>query len=383
MPSPASISGKTDLHGEIPGASPQRGAPQHRQKTLSYHQPGDTFPHAKRWRRFVASGTLSARILPGHSVLSESGERGIVEPQGSSRKPAARGEAGVIAVRSAWRAYRRRRGSAESTVVGDLRVLPGLASPELGVSRDILVHLPPNALNSGRRYPVLYMHDGQNLFDAVTSFAGEWQVDETLAALADEGLELIVVGIPNARDGRYAEYTPYRGRRGPWPEGGLGRSYLRFLVDTVKPAVDAAFPTRPDRGATGIMGSSLGGLISVWAAVEHAATFGLVGAMSPAIPGGQGPILGRLRQLALRPERVYLDVGGREGSYAGSDPVARRWSAAYPRDVLRIRAALVTAGLREPIDMRLVEDPDGIHHESAWARHLPDALRFLFGPFFE
>lgn len=326
--------------------------------------------------------TRSPDRRPGRGVLIEAGERWIVELRGSSRKPPARGEAGVIAARSAWRDYRSTRRSSGSTVVGDLRVLPGLQCLEHGPRRDILVHLPTRALETGRRYPVLYMHDGQNLFDAVTSFAEEWQVDETLAALAAQGLELIVVGIPNAKDGRYAEYTPYRGGRGPWPEGGLGRSYLRFLVDTVKPAVDAAFPTRPDRGATGIMGSSLGGLISVWAAVEHAATFGLVGAMSPAIPGGQGPILGRLRHLALRPERVYLDVGGLEGSYAGSDPVARRWSAAYPRDVLRIRAALVTAGLREPIDMRLVEDPDGHHHESAWARRLPDALRFLFGPFF-
>jgi predicted alpha/beta superfamily hydrolase len=258
-------------------------------------------------------------------------------------------------------------------------VLTGLGGPSYAPGRDILVHLPAGALETSRRYPVLYMHDGQNLFDAATSFSGEWQVDETLAVLADEGLELIVVGIPNGGDLRYAEYTPYRGRRGPWPEGGLGRTYLRWVVGTVKPAVDAAFPTRTDRRATGIMGSSLGGLISLWAAVEYGATFGLIGAMSPAFPGGQGVILGPLRQLNRRPERAYVDAGGHEGSHAPTTAEERRWSAGFTRDARRVRDALVTAGLRESVDLRFVEDPDAIHHESAWARRLPDALRFLFG----
>jgi len=94
--------------------------------------------------------------------------------------------------------------------VGDLRVLHGLSGPPHGPDRDILVHLPLGVTTSGRRYPVLDMHGGQNLFDGATSYSGEWEVDETMAALAREGLELIVVGIPNAGDGRYAEYTPYQ-----------------------------------------------------------------------------------------------------------------------------------------------------------------------------
>ena len=106
-------------------------------------------------------------------------------------------------------AYRR---PPDSTVVGDLRVLPGLEGPWRGVPRDILVHLPAGAETSGRRYPVLYMHDGQNLFDEATSFSGEWRVDETLAALAEEGIELIAVGIPNAGDGRAATDTRRIGR---------------------------------------------------------------------------------------------------------------------------------------------------------------------------
>ena len=280
-----------------------------------------------------------------------------------------------------WLDYRTARATPDSTVVGDLRVLPGLASQELAVARDILVHLPAGALTSGRRYPVLYLHDGQNLFDAVTSFVGEWRVDETLADLAVEGLELIVVGIPHGGDERrYIEYTPYRGRGGGFPSGGLGSAYLRWVVGTVKPAVDRAFPTRTERAATGIMGSSLGGLISLWAAIQHPETFGLVGSMSTAYPGGQSAILRRLRGLRELPDRLYLDVGGREGSAAPTAAIARRWSAGFLADARRTHDVFTGLGLREPDRLCYVEDPEGIHHESAWAARLPDALGFLFMP---
>jgi predicted alpha/beta superfamily hydrolase len=274
-------------------------------------------------------------------------------------------------------AYRRGSGS---TVVGDLRILRDVPSPVPAVvpARDILVHLPSGALGSGRRYPVLYMHDGQNLFDAATSFSGEWEVDETLAALAEDGLELIVVGIPHDGDRRVVEYSPYVG----WPEpgvvGGGGSAYLRYLVEAVKPAVDSLAPTRPEREATGILGSSLGGLVSLWAAIERGDTFGLIGAMSPAIPPGQGFIVPRLRRLRVPPERVYVDVGGREGSSRASARQARVWSKRYLRWTGDVESALDVGGLSRS-RLRVVRDPDGIHHETTWARRLPDALRFLFG----
>jgi predicted alpha/beta superfamily hydrolase len=278
-----------------------------------------------------------------------------------------------------WQPYRASAGGSASSVAGDLRVLPAFPGPPHGPDRDILVHLPPGATAGGRRYPVLYMHDGQNLFDAATSYSGEWEVDETLAALAPEGLELIVVGIPNAGDGRYAEYTPYKGRR-PGVSGGLGRAYLRWLTEAVKPEVDATWPTRPERGATGIMGSSLGGLISLWAAVAHPATFGLVGSMSTAVSPGQNEIIRRLARLPVPPVRAYLDIGGHEASDAPSPGLERRWSSAMLRESRQIRDSLIESGLCEGETLRLVEDPDAIHHESHWARRLPDALRFLFGP---
>jgi predicted alpha/beta superfamily hydrolase len=278
----------------------------------------------------------------------------------------------MTGIRLDWRRY-----PPTPSVVGDLRVLRGLPGPPDGPSREILVHLPAGAGSSGRRYPVLYLHDGQNLFDPAPSYRGEWELDETLAVLAREGTELIAVGIPNAGEGRYAEYTPYRGRRA-WATGGHGRAYLRWVVDTVKPAVDAAWPTLPGRETTGILGSSLGGLISLWAAVAHPETFGLVGAMSTAITPGQNAIIRRAARLDPPPVRAYLDVGGHEGNDAPSPGLERLWSAAVLREARQLRDALVASGLREPETLCYVEDPDAVHRETDWARRLPGALRFLF-----
>src|SRR2546423_11474896 len=148
----------------------------------------------------------------------------------------------------AWEPFR------GATVVGDVRVLRGVANPPLGNARDLYVCLPPSHARGRRRYPVVYMQDGQNLFDEETSYAGEWRVDETMAALAADGIDAIVVGIPNAGDDRFAEYSVARGR---------GAEYLDFLAETVKPLVDAQFHTAPAREATGLGGSSLGALISL------------------------------------------------------------------------------------------------------------------------
>ncbi len=286
-----------------------------------------------------------------------------------------------------WSPYSPRRGAVASTVVGDLRVLHGLPGPPAGPDREILVHLPrgagaarPGSDASGRRYPVLYMHDGQNLFDAATAYAGEWEVDETLALLEREGTELIVVGIPNAREGRYREYTPYRGRGPHHAHGGGARAYVRWLARVVKPAVDARWPTLPGRESTGVMGSSLGGLVSLWASVQEPATFGLVGSMSTAVTPGQRAILRRLTHLEDPPVRAYLDVGGHEADDAPSPGLERLWSARAVTDARRVRDALFASGLAEGGTLLHLEDPDAVHREVYWARRLPDALRFLYGP---
>jgi predicted alpha/beta superfamily hydrolase len=254
------------------------------------------------------------------------------------------------------------------TVTGTLKVLKDVPSPELGNRRDLLVLLPPSWPEEGRRWPVLYMQDGQNLFDEATSFAGEWGVDETMQALAPEGVEAIVVGIPNMGKDRMDEYNPYRH---PRLGGGRGDAYLDFLVKRVKPLVDGAFPTDPRREVTGILGSSLGGLISLYAVFRHPDVFGLCGALSPAFWVARSPLLAYVRSAPRVPARLYLDTGTREGS--------RMMRVLRPGPAEEMRAVLRAKGYVEGIDLHFVVERGGEHNEAAWRRRLPDALRFLLG----
>jgi predicted alpha/beta superfamily hydrolase len=219
------------------------------------------------------------------------------------------------------------------------------------------------------------MHDGQNLFDEATSYAGEWQVDETMQALSTEGLEAMVVGVPNMDRRRVIEYTPFRV---PGHRTGLGEAYLTFLTETVKPLIDRSFRTLPDREHTGIMGSSLGGLISLYAFFRYPQAFGLAGAMSPALQLGEDETFGFIRAAPCPRGRIYLDVGTRE-AHAGKRETQgmRRESSSYLELVRSMRDLLVRKGCRNGADLQYVEDQGGIHHESAWARRLPGALRFL------
>jgi predicted alpha/beta superfamily hydrolase len=151
--------------------------------------------------------------------------------------------------------------------------------PQLNRTRRIWVYFPPDYETSGIRYPVLYMHDGQNLFDAATSFSGEWEVDETLNKLAAEGNHVpIVVGIDNGGVDRIGEYTPWDN---PQYGGGDGDKYMQFIVETLKPYIDQHFRTLTDRENTGIMGSSLGGLISHYGTLKYQETFSKAGLFSP------------------------------------------------------------------------------------------------------
>jgi predicted alpha/beta superfamily hydrolase len=262
-------------------------------------------------------------------------------------------------------------------VSGTVKVLRDVRSPDLGNGRDILVYLPSSYPTANRTYPTLYMHDGQNLFDAGTSFAGEWRVDESLEALADEGIEAIVVGIPNAGERRLAEYSP-------WPDprydGGRAADYVRFVVDTVKPLVDASFRTSTERHLTGAVGSSMGGLVSLYAFFERADVFGLVGALSPSVGFARSALIDYLEGVSLVPGRIYIDVGTHEGAPRSRDPLhLRPRSRPYVSLVRRTRDILVRKGYTAGRDLLYVEEEGGMHNEDAWARRLPNALRFLLG----
>ncbi len=254
-----------------------------------------------------------------------------------------------------WRPYAELHPGDQHIIAGNVLVLPQMHSPQLNTARDIVVYLPPSYGVSAKRYPVVYMQDGQNLFDAATSFAGvEWQVDETLEALSAEGLETIVVGIPHGNEQRLYEYTP---PVNPWWRG-AGDRYVAFVVETLKPLVDRSFRTQPDREHTGIFGSSLGALISLYAFFERPDVFGRCGAMSPSLWVGRGVINHYVRP-PLDGARLYLDHGTRESS-------ARR-----------LVDRLLEIGYRSGDNLLYVVEEGGQHTEAAWARRLPDALRFL------
>lgn len=267
----------------------------------------------------------------------------------------------------------------EHTIVGTLRVLKQIHSPQLDNQRDILVYLPPEYETSAARYPVIYMHDGQNLFDQATAHDHEWQVDETMQALSGAGYPAVVVGIPNMDGERIDEYTPFADQR---HGGGKGEAYLAFIVETLKPLIDEQFRTLSDRVHTGIVGSSLGGLISLYALFSRPDVFGFAGALSPSLWFAQEAIFPYVRQAAFRSGRIYLDLGTHEG---GAPRPARRpphtYTSRYLADARRMHALLAAKGYAEGKLLRYVEEEQAPHSEAAWARRLPGALTFLLEPF--
>lgn len=261
-------------------------------------------------------------------------------------------------------------------ISGIVRVAPQVLSPQLGNRRDLLVYLPPSYHRSTRHYPVIYMHDGQNLFDHATSYAGEWGVDETMEELAyGDGLEAIVVGIPNAGRARLAEYTPFSDRQ---LGGGRGDAYLSFVVDTIKPLIDTDFRTLPSRRYTGIMGSSLGGLISLYAFFSRAHVFGFAGVMSPSLWFAEEAIYDFVESAVYHPGKLYLDAGTRElGEQTGGRLHRATASRRYYASVRRMKGVLVRKGYRPLRDLMHVEEKWAGHSESSWGRRLGPALRFL------
>lgn len=252
--------------------------------------------------------------------------------------------------------------SDDHTVVGNLWVLEDFHSPQLDNRRDIITYLPPS-YNDGtrRRYPVVYMHDGQNLFDEVTSFAEEWRVDNTMDALSAVGLEAIVVGIFNTGENRLNEYSPFEDDEG---RGGDGDRYLDFIADTLKPRIDHDFRTHTDREHTLIIGSSMGGLISAYAFFQRSDIFGGAGVMSPSIWFADRALLDFVDGAAVEPGKIYLDVGTQEGKQTVTD--ARR-----------LREALLWKGYRRHRDLVYVEQPGAGHSEVAWRQRLHFAMDFL------
>ncbi|WEF33031.1 alpha/beta hydrolase-fold protein [Pseudoduganella chitinolytica] len=243
---------------------------------------------------------------------------------------------------------------------GTLELIEKVRSPQLGNERTLRVWLPPGyAANPGKRYPVLYMHDGQNLFDPKTAYSTEWHIDEVADRLAANGAmrEIIVVGIDNTPD-RVAEYTECCDAR--WG-GGKVAGYAAFVVDTVKPLVDARYRTLPGREHTAVMGSSMGGLASVAIAERYPQRFGMAGSLSGSFWWNNGTQIETAP--ARLPVRFYLDAG------TAMDGV--EFSRAY-------RSALLARGYRDGRDLLYHEDVGGIHNERDWASRVHRALTWFF-----
>lgn len=235
--------------------------------------------------------------------------------------------------------------------------------PQLIKTRRITALLPHNYYQSDRRYPVLYLQDGQNLFDDYAPF-GNWAVDKRLAVMAELGFsDIIIISIDHAAEERIAEFTPSIATR---LGVGEGKKYVRFLADTLKPYVDRHFRTLPDRVHTGIGGSSMGGLISIYAGLMYPEVYGRLMVFSPSLWVAPNIPDVSLPFEAPQDARIYIYAGGQEGS------------AMIP-NVYRYREALERKGLNlSAIDFRLSIDPEGTHSEEHWGREFPKAVKWLF-----
>jgi predicted alpha/beta superfamily hydrolase len=234
--------------------------------------------------------------------------------------------------------------------------------PGLERKRQLRLYLPPGYATSGKRYPVLYMHDGQNLFDAATAYAGEWKVDETLDALAKEGkLELIVVGIDNGQEKRMTELNAWDNEK---MGKGEGRAYTDFIVNTVKPMIDKTYRTLPDRAHTAIMGSSMGGLASHYALVQYPEVFSKAGVFSPAYWTAQPSFDFVANKPVPKDARVFLLMGGKEGPQMNAD-------------VKRMAEVVQKTG-HPAANTMLKIVPAAEHNEAFWAGELREALLWIF-----
>jgi predicted alpha/beta superfamily hydrolase len=248
------------------------------------------------------------------------------------------------------------------TAQPNVHVLAPLHMPGLGRERIVRVYLPPSYESSTQRYPVLYMHDGQNLFDDATSFIGEWGVDEMMNELArTKQLEAIVVGIDHGDEKRTTELNPWDNEKFG---KGEGRDYLRFVVGVVKPYVDVHFRTLPDRAHTAMMGSSLGGLISHFAMYEYGDVFSRIGIFSPAY--WIAPDVREFTHMHVLAPHTH--VWFYAGSMEDSEMVANMDA--------------IVAIVREQRDsapaLRVEVTPGAVHNEQAWRVEFPRAVEWLF-----
>ena len=247
-------------------------------------------------------------------------------------------------------------------ITGTVRYHRDLRGAGLRYARDLIVWLPPSYENErNRHYPVLYMHDGQNIIDPKTSFAGfDWHVDEVADSLirAHKMKEIIIVGIYNSPD-RTIEYS----------NAPTGRAYAEFVVRVVKPLIDSTYRTLPDRLHTAVMGSSLGGLVSFLFAWWYPDVFSMAGCLSSVFSYNGGKALKEVKDYdgPKKVIKLYMDCGG----YAGE--------ASLKPGMDKMIELLRSKGYTEGVDFESFYDPSAEHSERAWAARVWRPLEFFFG----
>jgi predicted alpha/beta superfamily hydrolase len=235
--------------------------------------------------------------------------------------------------------------------------------PGLDKNRTIWIYLPPSYNISSQRFPVIYMHDGQNLFDDALAFSGEWEVDETLDRLSKEkDLNLIVVGIENGGVERINEYTPWNLPK--YPAEAKGDAYITSITETLKPFVDDHYRTLPDSENTAIMGSSLGGLISHYAALKNPEIFGKSGVFSPSFELSPSSFDFAKRQSNITSSKMYVMAGDHESDMMDekmTEMIELMTSEGFPASKLNLKIV-----------------PGGEHNETLWKNEFEEAVLWLF-----
>lgn len=260
--------------------------------------------------------------------------------------------------------------AAEPSLSGSIVQHKNFTLPQFGRSSDISVYLPKSYQhNTDKNYPVLYMLDGQNIFNAQTAHSDEWRIDELLEDLTSAGTlnEMIVVAVPNSPE-RWVEYNPwaFKDRDGKATQG-QGELTIRSIKDTLKPFIDSSYRTDPQPAGTGLAGSSLGGLMAIYAALKHSDTFGFTAAFSPALAienmDGINVLFEAIKQQqTVGNSKIYFDIGQMEyGNY---------------EQIEQLNSLLLKQGFK-PENLKLVKDDSGRHCEVDWSRRFPAAMEWL------
>ncbi|SKB62195.1 Predicted hydrolase of the alpha/beta superfamily [Soonwooa buanensis] len=236
--------------------------------------------------------------------------------------------------------------------------------PQLKTTRRIWIYLPPNYDSTSKKYPVIYMHDGQNLFDNATSFSGEWGVDETMNQISENHqLDAIIIGIDNGGDARLDEYSPWKNTK--YQKGGEGNQYIDFITQTLKPYIDKRYRTLPQPKNTALIGSSMGGLISLYGGVKYPKIFGRIGIFSPAfwfVSKDLNYFVNKNRN-NLRQSKFYFIAGQNE-------------DAGMPQEIENIKDLLLQKKVPER-NISVKIDADGTHSETYWRREFGNAVLWL------